>query len=67
MRILMRTLSAALLALGLWVGGAEAADRIRVVTTTTDLKALTGSRRQPGMNFGLATRTRMISVRPSRW
>ena len=37
----MRTLSAALLVLGLCVGGAEAADKVRVVTTTTDLKALT--------------------------
>jgi ABC-type Zn uptake system ZnuABC Zn-binding protein ZnuA len=34
-------LGAALLALGLWAGGAEPADRIRVVTTTADLKALT--------------------------
>ena len=42
MRMLMRTLSAAaLLALGLWVGGAEAADKLRVVATTADLKALT--------------------------
>jgi zinc/manganese transport system substrate-binding protein len=37
----MSTLGAALLALGLWAGGGEAADRIRVVTSTTDLKALT--------------------------
>ena len=41
MRTLLQTLSAALLALGLWVGGAESADKIRVVATTTDLKALT--------------------------
>ena len=38
---LMRTLSAALLVLGLCGVGAEAADKVRVVTTTTDLKALT--------------------------
>jgi len=41
MRTVMRTLSAALLALALWVDGSEAADKIRVVATTTDLKALT--------------------------
>ena len=41
MPTLIRTLGAAFLALGLWAGGAEAADRIRVVTTTADLKALT--------------------------
>ncbi|HEY7870539.1 MAG TPA: metal ABC transporter substrate-binding protein [Methylomirabilota bacterium] len=41
MPTLMRMLGAALLALGLWAGGAEPADRIRVVTTTADLKALT--------------------------
>ena len=34
-------LSAGLLALGLWAGAGEAAAKIRVVTTTTDLKALT--------------------------
>ena len=41
MRALIRAFSAGLLALGLWAGGVEAADKIRVVTTTTDLKALT--------------------------
>lgn len=41
MRILAGLFSASLLALGLWAGGAGAADKIRVVTTTTDLKALT--------------------------
>jgi len=41
MRALIRALSITLLALGLWAGGAEAADKIRVVATTTDLKALT--------------------------
>jgi zinc/manganese transport system substrate-binding protein len=41
MRTLMRTLGAALIALALWGGGAQGADRIRVVTTTADLKALT--------------------------
>ena len=41
MRTLLRALGAGLLALGLSAGGAEAADRIRVVATTTDLKALT--------------------------
>src|SRR5215475_8178244 len=34
-------LSVMLLALGLGAGTAEAADKVRVVTTTTDLKALT--------------------------
>jgi ABC-type Zn uptake system ZnuABC Zn-binding protein ZnuA len=37
----MRALGTSILALGLWVGGAETADKVRVVTTTTDLKALT--------------------------
>ncbi len=41
MRIFAGLLSAGLLALGLWAGDGEAAARIRVVTTTTDLKALT--------------------------
>jgi ABC-type Zn uptake system ZnuABC Zn-binding protein ZnuA len=41
MRTLLPTLAVALLASGLWAGGAEAADRIRVVTTTADLRALT--------------------------
>ena len=41
MRTLMRALGTSILALGLWVGGAETADKVRVVTTTTDLKALT--------------------------
>ena len=41
MRALIRVFSASLVALGLWAGGVEAADKIRVVTTTTDLKALT--------------------------
>jgi len=41
MRALIRVFSAILVALGLWAGGVEAADKIRVVTTTTDLKALT--------------------------
>ena len=41
MRTFLRALGAGLLALGLSAGGAEAADRIRVVATTTDLKALT--------------------------
>jgi zinc/manganese transport system substrate-binding protein len=41
MHALIRRLSITLLALGLWVGGAEAADKVRVVATTTDLKALT--------------------------
>ncbi len=41
MRTLMQALLAALLALGLGAAPAQAADRIRVVTTTTDLKALT--------------------------
>jgi zinc/manganese transport system substrate-binding protein len=41
MRALTRAVSMSLFALGLWAGGAEAADKIRVVTTTTDLKALT--------------------------
>ena len=41
MHIFLRALlSAALLSLGLWAGGAEAAGKIRVVATTTDLKAL---------------------------
>jgi zinc/manganese transport system substrate-binding protein len=41
MRALIRVFSASLVAVGLWAGGVEAADKIRVVTTTTDLKALT--------------------------
>ena len=41
MRALIRVFSASLVALGLWAGSVEAADKIRVVTTTTDLKALT--------------------------
>ena len=41
MRTIMATLGSALLALALAGGGAEGADRIRVVTTTADLKALT--------------------------
>ena len=41
MRALIRALSMNLVALGLWAGGVEAADKVRVVTTTTDLKALT--------------------------
>lgn len=41
MRALTRAVSMSLFALGLWAGVAEAADKIRVVTTTTDLKALT--------------------------
>jgi len=41
MRILAGLLSTSLLALGLWAAGGEAAAKIRVVTTTTDLKALT--------------------------
>jgi ABC-type Zn uptake system ZnuABC Zn-binding protein ZnuA len=40
MRALVRVFSASLVALGLWAGSVEAADKIRVVTTTTDLKAL---------------------------
>jgi ABC-type Zn uptake system ZnuABC Zn-binding protein ZnuA len=40
MRVLIRAFSASLFALGLWAGGAEAADKIRVVATTTDLRAL---------------------------
>jgi zinc/manganese transport system substrate-binding protein len=41
MRALVRVFGASLVALGLWAGSVEAADKIRVVTTTTDLKALT--------------------------
>ena len=41
MRALIRVFSASLVTLGLWAGGVEAADKVRVVTTTTDLKALT--------------------------
>jgi ABC-type Zn uptake system ZnuABC Zn-binding protein ZnuA len=41
MRALIRVFSASLVALGLWAGGVEAVDKVRVVTTTTDLKALT--------------------------
>jgi zinc/manganese transport system substrate-binding protein len=40
MRALIRVFSASLVTLGLWAGGVEAADKVRVVTTTTDLKAL---------------------------
>ena len=41
MHALTRALGISLLALGLWAVGAEAVDKVRVVTTTTDLKALT--------------------------
>jgi zinc/manganese transport system substrate-binding protein len=41
MRTVPRAVAAALLALGVLAGGAAAADKIRVVATTTDLKALT--------------------------
>jgi zinc/manganese transport system substrate-binding protein len=41
MRTLLRALGVTLLALGFSAGGAEAAEKIRVVATTTDLKALT--------------------------
>ena len=37
----LHVINAVLLAAGLEAGGAEAADKIRVVATTTDLKALT--------------------------
>jgi zinc/manganese transport system substrate-binding protein len=40
MRALIRVFSASLVTLGLWAGSVEAADKVRVVTTTTDLKAL---------------------------
>ncbi len=41
MRGIVSVMGAGLLALGLWAGGVDAADKVRVVTTTTDLKALT--------------------------
>jgi zinc/manganese transport system substrate-binding protein len=41
MRTALRAVALVLLALGVLAGGAAAADKIRVVTTTTDLKALT--------------------------
>jgi zinc/manganese transport system substrate-binding protein len=41
MRTALRTVALVLLTLGVIAGGAAAADKIRVVTTTTDLKALT--------------------------
>jgi zinc/manganese transport system substrate-binding protein len=41
MRALTRALGLSLFALGLLAVGTEAADKVRVVTTTTDLKALT--------------------------
>ena len=41
MRTMARSTLPALIALGLLAGGAAAADKIRVVTTTTDLKSLT--------------------------
>jgi zinc/manganese transport system substrate-binding protein len=41
MRALIRAFSLSLFALGLWAGGVEAADKVHVVATTTDLKALT--------------------------
>jgi ABC-type Zn uptake system ZnuABC Zn-binding protein ZnuA len=41
MRAFIGALSVSLVALGLWAGGVEAADKVRVVATTTDLKALT--------------------------
>ncbi len=41
MRGIVSVVTASLLAVGPWAGSGTAADRIRVVTTTTDLKALT--------------------------
>ena len=41
MRGTVSVMTASLLALGLWAGSGAAADKVRVVTTTTDLKALT--------------------------
>jgi ABC-type Zn uptake system ZnuABC Zn-binding protein ZnuA len=41
MRTLARALGLGLFALGLFAGGTDAADKVRVVTTTTDLKSLT--------------------------
>jgi len=41
MRGISFVMSAGLLALGFWAGSGAAADKVRVVTTTTDLKALT--------------------------
>ncbi|HKW94316.1 MAG TPA: metal ABC transporter substrate-binding protein [Methylomirabilota bacterium] len=41
MRGIVSVMTASLLALGPWAGSGAAADKIRVVTTTTDLKALT--------------------------
>jgi zinc/manganese transport system substrate-binding protein len=41
MHTLTRALGISLFAVGLWAMGTEAADKVRVVTTTTDLKALT--------------------------
>ena len=41
MRALIAALSVSLVALGLAAGGVEATDKVRVVATTTDLKALT--------------------------
>ena len=41
MRTVLAALSFGLVALGLWAGSVEAAHKVRVVATTTDLKALT--------------------------
>jgi zinc/manganese transport system substrate-binding protein len=41
MRGIVFVMTASLLALGPWAGSGAAADKVRVVTTTTDLKALT--------------------------
>ena len=41
MRTFIRTFIACVIALGVLAGGADAADKVRVVTTTTDLKSLT--------------------------
>ena len=64
MRALIRVFSAILVALGLWAGGVEAADKIRVVTTTTDLKALTEA--VGGEVVALAAGNREIRLRAHR-
>jgi zinc/manganese transport system substrate-binding protein len=69
MRVFRREIGAGFLALGLSAGGAEAADKILVVATTTDLKALTEAVGGPLVEVDALARANQnsheIEVRPS--
>jgi zinc/manganese transport system substrate-binding protein len=69
MRVFRRAIGAGFLALGLSAGGAEAADKILVVATTTDLKALTEAVGGPLVEVDALARANQnsheIEVRPS--